>query len=429
VSMSLKSNTVWNLAGAGLPLLLGVVSIPYLIRTTGIETFGVLTLVWALIGYFSLFDFGLGRALTQQVAAARSIDQVAELPVLVKTGLWFTIAAGLVGGIILAALANQLAFHGLNISVSLQSSTKQALLIAAIGIPLTTVTTGLRGILEGYEDFRAVNLMRIGLGIGNFGLPVLSVMLIGNSLAWMVASLVAARVIVLLGHIWLVHQRLPFGWVSAHSNTVKMLSLLSFGAWMTLTNIVGPLMVTADRFIISAVLNASVVAYYTVPFEAVTRLLVLPGALTSALFPRLAFILTTDAVEARRIYKKCLMITTAAMLPICLVLAVGSKWGLTLWLGNDFADHSWPIVSILAAGVLLNGVAYIPFATIQATGDARSTALVHVAELIIYLPSLFFALKTYGLVGAAMAWTIRVGIDLVVLLVIANKKFTQLNSR
>jgi len=129
--MSLKRNTAWNLAGTGLPLLLGAVTIPYLIRTTGIEAFGVLTLVWALIGYFSLFDFGLGRALTQQVAVARSAELVAELPGLVKTGLWFTVFTGVVGGIILTVLASQLALHWLNVSVPLQFSTHQALLIAA----------------------------------------------------------------------------------------------------------------------------------------------------------------------------------------------------------------------------------------------------------------------------------------------------------
>jgi O-antigen/teichoic acid export membrane protein len=427
--MSLRRNTLWNLAGTGLPLLVAAVTIPYLIRETGVEAFGVLTLVWALIGYFSLFDFGLGRALTQQVAAARSAGLFAQLPSLVKTGLWFTAATGVVGGLILATLANQLALHWLKVSVSLQPSTSLALLIGAIGIPLTTVTTGLRGILEAYEDFKAVNLMRIGLGAANFGLPALSVLLVGSSLVWMVASLVAARVVVLVAHVWLVHQRLPAGWASAHFNNANMRGLLSFGVWMTVSSVVGPLMVTADRFVISAVLGASAVAYYTVPFEALIRVLVLPGALTSALFPRLAFIMTTDVFEARHLYRKCLTLTTAALLPVCLVLAIGSKWGLTLWLGNEFAAQSWLIVCVLAAGVLLNGVASIPFATIQATGDARSTALLHVTEFIIYIPLLLLCLKTYGLLGAAMAWSIRAGIDLVALLMIADKKFSRGSSR
>ncbi|MFS6652683.1 hypothetical protein WHK00_14665, partial [Staphylococcus aureus] len=95
-------------------------TIPYLIKQVGVEAFGVLTLIWALIGYFSLFDFGLGRALTQQVAATLAADEATHLPGLVKTGLGFTAVAGLGGGILLAALAYLLATKWLNVSISLQ---------------------------------------------------------------------------------------------------------------------------------------------------------------------------------------------------------------------------------------------------------------------------------------------------------------------
>lgn len=425
--MSLKRNTLWNLAGTGLPLLLGAVTIPYLIKTTGLETFGVLTLVWALIGYFSLFDFGLGRALTQQVAAVRSAGLFGQLPSLVKTGLWFTAITGIAGGLILAVLADQLALHWLKVSLPLQPSTHLALLIAAIGIPMTTLTAGLRGILEAYEDFKVVNLLRISLGTANFGLPALSVMLLGNSLSWMVVSLVAARFVVLLGHLWLVYKRLPAGWLSGRFDKTNLKNLLSFGAWMTVSNIVSPLMVTADRFVISAVLGASMVAFYTVPYEALSRVLVLPGALTSALFPRLAFVMRTDAAEAQRLYNKCLMLVIAALLPICIIVAIGSKWGLTLWLGKDFAENSWIIVCIMSLGVLLNGIAFVPFASIQASGDARSTAILHIFELLFYIPFLFFGLKAYGLMGAAAAWTARAGVDLIALLIIKKNKSNKLS--
>lgn len=425
--MSLKRNTLWNLAGTGLPLLLGAITIPYLINRTGVEAFGVLTLVWALIGYFSLFDFGLGRALTQQVAAVRSAGLFGQLPSLVKTGLWFTAITGIAGGLILAVLADELALHWLKVSVPLQPSTHLALLIAAIGIPMTTLTAGLRGILEAYEDFKVVNLLRISLGTANFGLPALSVMLLGNSLSWMVASLVAARFVVMLGHLWLVYKRLPAGWLSGRFDKTNLKNLLSFGAWMTVSNIVSPLMVTADRFVISAVLGASMVAFYTVPYEALSRVLVLPGALTSALFPRLAFVMRNDAAEAQRLYSKCLMLVIAALLPICIIFAIGSKWGLTLWLGKDFAENSWIIVCIMSLGVLLNGIAFVPFASIQASGDARSTAILHIFELLFYIPFLFFGLKAYGLMGAAAAWTARAGVDLIALLIIKKSKSNKLS--
>jgi O-antigen/teichoic acid export membrane protein len=61
----LAKNTLWNLLGSGAPLLVAFFAIPKLIAGLGMARFGVLTLAWVVIGYFSLFDLGLGRALTK----------------------------------------------------------------------------------------------------------------------------------------------------------------------------------------------------------------------------------------------------------------------------------------------------------------------------------------------------------------------------
>jgi O-antigen/teichoic acid export membrane protein len=419
--MSLRRNTLWNLVGSCAPFLLGVVTTPYLLRHIGVEAFGILTLVWSLIGYFSLFDFGLGRALTQNVAANRAGGQVEQLPSLVKTGLAFLLFAGAIGGILLAVLSNQLGSKWLNVSVSLQRSTVHALLIAALGIPLTTITAGLKGILEAYEDFKAVSILRMLLGATNFGFPVLSVMMFGPSLSLVVASLVAARLVVLGAHMYLVYRKLPAGWIEAKFNGEKMRGLLSFGAWMTVSNIVSPLMTFSDRFLVSAVLGAGLVAYYTVPSDVLFRFLIIPASLSAALFPRITSLMTTDRKEAKRVYEKCLKTTGLVMLPICLCIAIGSYWGLWLWLGKDFASHSWEIASILSLGILLTGIAQVPFATVQAAGNVKATSLMHVGEFVLYVPLLFLFLHYFGLRGVAIVWDIRAGADLAILLVLAKR--------
>jgi O-antigen/teichoic acid export membrane protein len=398
-----------------------MITIPYLIKEIGVETFGVLTLTWALIGYFSLFDFGLGRALTQQIAVTRSTGELADLPSLVKTGVWFTAGTGVAGGLILAALTPQLAENWLNVSKSLQPSTGQALLLASVGIPLTTVTTGLRGILEAFEDFKVVSSLRIGLGAANFGFPAISVLIVGNSLPWMVSSLIVARAIILVAHVWYVNRKLPSDWASAEFSNKNIHALLSFGGWMTISNIVGPLMVTADRFFISGVLGAAVVAYYTVPFEVVIRVLILPGAFMSVMFPRFATVIKSDPFEAKRLYRISIAIVIAALLPVCIIIALGAKLGLKLWLGEAFAEQSWVIVCVMALGLLLNGIASVPFAAIQAAGDVQKTAYLHLIELIIYVPILYASMRFMGIIGAAVAWTVRASIDLIALLTYAKK--------
>src|SRR6202030_3302179 len=83
----LARNTVWNLIGNGAPLIVAVFSIPILIHGLGKDRFGVLTLAWALIGYASLFDIGLGRALTQLAARKLGAGEEREVPTLVWTSL------------------------------------------------------------------------------------------------------------------------------------------------------------------------------------------------------------------------------------------------------------------------------------------------------------------------------------------------------
>ncbi|MDP9901579.1 flippase [Variovorax ginsengisoli] len=413
--MSFQRNALWNLAGLGVPLVAGALLIPYLLRAMGVEAFGVLTLVWALIGYFSLFDFGLGRALTQQVAWQLATGDHRALPGRVKSGLLLALATGLLGGVVLAVFAWPLGTHVLKVSPPMREAVFHALLLAAVGVPVTTATVGLRGVLEAYEDFRDVNILRMLLGVTNFGLPALSVWCLGPSLVAIVFGLTVARLVLGLWHWQLVRRRVGLDFWRAPLRRAHVQALLSVGAWMTVSSVVSPLMVTADRFVISATLGAAIVAYYTVPSEVMARLLILPGALTGVLFPRLSALLANDRAAAQALYHRCVVAVGVAMLPLCLVAGFFAHPLLSAWLGEAFADRSAPVVSILAIGLLLNGVAFVPFAAVQAAGHAHITAKLHLLEAVFYFPMLMWALGRFGIAGAALAWTVRVGIDLALL--------------
>jgi O-antigen/teichoic acid export membrane protein len=418
----LRSSSAWNLVGALAPMLLGVAVFPYLIATVHLEAFGVLTLIWALIGYFSVFDFGVGRALTHEVSRRHCAASTGELQLIVRTGLRIVGGMGAVGGLLLAAGASELGTRWLNISPALQQTATHCLLICALGIPLTTLTTGYRGVLEGLEEFKAANVLRVLLGCANFGLPALSVLLFGPSLEYIVWSLVIARAVVLFAHAWVVRRHFPRTAQAEKTEPGTVRRLFSFGAWMTVSNTVGPLMVTADRFIISNLLGGASVAFYTVPFDFIVRLLVIPAALTGALFPRFVSLFATDPAAFRHTYRKSLKTILLIMLPVSAAIALGARPGLALWLGDDFAAAAWPVASLLAVGLLFNGLAQVPHAALQASGGVKATALLHTAELVFYVPLLYGGLLLFGIVGAAAAWTLRVFADMVVLLVLFHKR-------
>src|SRR5260370_24492390 len=76
----LARNSAFNFIGQGIPFLAAFFAIPLLIRGLGTERFGVLTLAWMVICYFSLFDLGLARALTQMVAEKLSEGDLPPAP-------------------------------------------------------------------------------------------------------------------------------------------------------------------------------------------------------------------------------------------------------------------------------------------------------------------------------------------------------------
>src|SRR5437867_11276331 len=100
----LARNSALNLFAQGIPIILAIVAIPPLVRGLGPERFGVLTLAWAAIGYFSLFELGLSRALTQAVAQRLGNGGERDVPAITWTAILLLFALGVLGGVVLAFL-------------------------------------------------------------------------------------------------------------------------------------------------------------------------------------------------------------------------------------------------------------------------------------------------------------------------------------
>lgn len=409
--MSIKKNSIWNLVGAAIPIIIGLLCLPFLIKKIGIELFGILSLIWTLIGYFGLFDFGLGRALTQQVASHKSSGSNKNLTGVLITGLLITILMGLLGGVLLAIISRMLAYKWLNVSQEFQESVFYSFLIASIGIPLSTLTSGLKGILEGYEDFKKSNILRIVFGALNFLVPVLCVIFFKPRLEVIIVGLIITRLFILLLHFYFVIKKIDIRITTFEFNFFQSIPLLKYGAWMTVTNIIGPLMVVADRFIISSIIGANIVAYYTIPFDTILKVLIVPSSLTAALFPRIATLSKSNYEDKLFIYQRSIKILIKIMAPICLLIILFSKLSLKIWLGDLFADNSWIILSVLSIGIYFNSLSQLPFTALQAEGSVKITANLHVIEFLIYLPLLFISLNYLGLVGAAIIWAFRSMLD------------------
>lgn len=417
----LARNTLFNLAGQLLPLLVAFFTIPLLMRGLGVERFGVLTLTWMVIGYFTLFDLGLSRATTKFVAEALGRGEADKLPDLVWTSFLLHLMLGIIAGLFLAALTPALVGSVLKIPAQMISESKGIFFILAFSLPIVLLSTVLRGVIEAGQRFDLINLVQAPAGALMFLLPLIGLRL-GLDLRGIVLLLVAARCGTFTIYFMLCRSVFPSLRSRFLFDPELVRPLFSFGGWMTISNIIGPMLLYCDRLIIATIVSLAAVTYYAAPYEAVIRLMVFPTSMISVLFPAFSALGTTSRETVVRMYARSMKYLFLFMGPVVLVMILFAEEILRLWLGPDFAQKSAAVFQILAAGMFLTPV-QVSVSLIHGLGRPDITAKFYLFELLFYLPLLWFLVARMGVVGAALAWTIRAALDTTLVLVAVNRLY------
>ncbi len=405
---------LYNLLGAGLPLLLAIAAVPLIGRMAGYERLGFLTIVWAAIGYLGFLDFGLSRVFARRVAVAGAAGELATEVAFLR---W--IARRLFG--LCVAVAVLVAFAvpaswlaGTNASPGWLAEVRNAWLLLAASIPPLVLSNLWRGAMEGREAFGVVNVFRVTMGVWTFGAPLL-LLPFTPTLPALVGGIVLGRWVSLALHQGWCRRHLPraasLGAQAAHDRRDALRHTIAEGAWITVSGVIGPMMVVFDRFVLGAVAALGTVAVYAIPQEIVLRMLLIPALLAGVLFPRLAVLARTDSPAGAELIDRATRVTVLMQLPACLAIAWLAQPLLALWLGAEIASPAAPILRWLLVGCIVNTAAQVPFAHLQASGRSWVTARIHLAELVPYGVALFWAVSRHGALGAAWVWSARCAVD------------------
>lgn len=400
--------------GYGAPLIVAVFAIPAIVAGLGTDRFGILTLAWVLIGYFGLLDLGLGRALTMVVSEKLGLGETGEIPSLIWTALLAMLIVGVLICAVVFVASHWLIYDILNIPDSLELETYRAFLILIGFVPMVIVSVGFRGVLEAYQRFDLVNLVRIPLGIFSFAAPLV-VIFFSIRLPAIIVVLCIGRTVA-AGVQFIYCCKIIPGLVSTlRLDMEKFWLLMKFGGWMTVTNVISPLLVYVDRIFIGAMISVSAVAYYATPSEVLTKLTLLSGALMSVLFPAIASSFRTDQQRSAVLLDQGLKYVFLAIFPIVLFIVAFAPEGLALWLDDHFVQNSAGVTRILCVGTLFYCLGQIPYAFIQGAGRPDLTGKLHLMEFAPYIILLVIFIKWSGIKGVAMIWTLRFMVDTLVM--------------
>lgn len=408
--MSIVRHTSYNVVGAIIPIAISLVTVPLYVRAIGLDRYGVLALCWLLVGYFAFFDFGLGQAATQQIAAHSSGKRDVRSRIF-WSGLGLAFGLAMIAALLFVPVSKLLLPLVAGKDSALQRETIAALPLLVFAVPLGIMQSFLVGALEGREKFFVVNLILSTGTIITTLAPLITALYLDNSLRPLIAASLATRFALLIALFAAAIPAVPL-YRPKKMHLSELSRLLRFGAWATVTNIIGPILTVFDRFVIGALAGAAAVAVYVIPFNLVSQVIVLPAALARALYPKVA---AMDEGQSKAMGETALRLLASILTPATLGLALLIGPFLEIWLGRDIGSAAAPIAYVLLFGLWANSLARIALARLHALGRPKYGAMAHVAELIPYAAILYLALKTWGVVGAAVAWSTRAFFDGIIL--------------
>jgi O-antigen/teichoic acid export membrane protein len=410
-----KRNFAYNVLGSAIPIASALITVPLYLHYIGTARYGVVAIAWLLLGYFGFLDFGLSRA------SANALSRLAHDPdrqrgrVLV-TSTYLNLGLGAVGGVVLYVASDFLLLHEFKIPAGLLAELRPALPWMAAMLPLGMVAGVANGALESRERFLICSLLSgFGTVLGQV-LPLGCVYLFGPSLAVVIPAILLSRLTtVIIGFAIVVRIEWPISPFGFDRSWVRR--LFGYGVWVSVSSIVSPVLESFDQMLIGSMLGASAIAQYSIPMNLTMRSQIFASSLARTLFPRLSRESASDAKATMELAMFTLAYGFAAMIAPAILL---SGPFFKLWVGAAVAAVSTPVAQILLIGAWANGVAFLPFALLQGQGRPDITAKIHLIEVVPFIGLLWLLMRHFGLPGAAVAWSVRVCVDCLLLGVVSR---------
>ena len=393
----LRANSSATLVGMGLRFVGSLAATPVLIRSLGLERYGLWALANAALSLGLLAEFGLTSAFTVRLAAVRGDSKQEAEAISTSFGLiCLAGTAGVTAGLLVLSLFP--AALGLQPG-DLDCNAGFRILVLAIGSRL--IQQWLVAWEAGVENYRLQSLVETGHVIvmnGGFVAVALSGGRIRALAAWLLVSSVAACIT----HFSLLRRmgHLPERFRIAMSASTAR-SILGFGWRHWLANLGGALFTRGDRLIVNASLGPHAVGIYAAATAVVTKINEVSAMPIQPLTPAISNALSNqDLASARSMFwaaseRNALFVHLLGSTTF--VFAESIAW---LLAGNGSAQLAGMIrvLSLVYSAYSLVGVGHY---TMLGLGRPGANAAVVLAASASSLSAIYLGARVWGLWGVA----------------------------
>jgi O-antigen/teichoic acid export membrane protein len=417
----IKVNFIVNLLSPMARIVVALVTVPLYLHHIGDARYGVMSIVWVLLGLFGFLDLGLSRAVTNALAKLRDAPQPHRARVLLTT-FGLNLAIGVAGGLVLYVFGGLLLKHFVTMPDEISAEVSRSLPWIACLLPLTLISAAGAGALESRELFLLVNSIQIVAMTLAQVAPVLAAIFVSPSLTVVIPTAAVAQGLGAITVLAVVYRlEGPFSLRAIDWGEAR--KLLGYGGWMFATNVLYPALASADQFIIGSMMGVASVAHYAVPMSLVQRSAAVPVAFGRTLFPRMSS-LSSDAAHV--LGTRALSTMAYGFAAICAPAIVLSWTFFRYWIGADFATFAAPVAQMLFPGMWMGALSLVGFTLLQSQGRADVTGKLNIIEFLPFVALLWVLTQSFGIVGAAIAWSLRCTVDASAMLWLSGMKRKEL---
>lgn len=399
---SLLTSVAANWVGFAAQMLAAFFLSPLLVHGLGDERYGIWALLDSVIAYFTLFDLGVAASVVRYVARFEAVRDDDRLNRVFSTSLSIFGAAGLAVLVLTAGVA----FGGLSllhVPEALVTEARPALLLLglnlAVGLPLSVFPAVLDG-LGRYPTKTGVRT--VGLVLRCFLVYLLTrhggglVELAGLALVFSVAEHGAMA---MAARHYLPQLRFSPRLVDRDTfHTIRGYSLDAFVAMVA-----GRISFQTDALVIGRFLAPSFITFFALAARLVEYSKDSLRVATAVLTPAISAL---DARGDQGGIRTVLLTSTRyalwLILPAQLGLLLLGRPFLTLWLGPDYADRSYPVLAILAAPLALAVSQSVSARVLYGSGRLRWFSRVALTEALANLVLSVALVGPLGIEGVAL---------------------------
>lgn len=416
--MSLRNNIIASYTSQIYLIFISIAILPIYIKYMGPEAYGLVGFFAMLQGLFNLLDFGLTPTISRQTAQYNAgVETALNFRRLFRAlSLIFTVIA-ILGGSALYLSDNYIATHWLKLDNLNIDDVLFCLEVMAICVALRWMTGLYRGVISGFEHIVWLSVVNSIIATLRFPGVLLYMYYFGFTIkSFFVFQLIIALIeflVLSIKSFWLLPKISTQEFIGWSIKPVK--PLLGFALTIAVTSSIWVLVTQLDKLVLSGILPLSDYGYFTLAVLVAGGVLQLSAPISGPIMPRLAR-LHGEAKYKQMVqtYLDATQFIAVIVVTSGIVLAGLAKPVLYAWTGDiDLTIKTAPVLILYALGNALLSLVAFPYYLQYAKGNLKYHFIGNLVLIIVLIPSVIWAAKEYGAVGAGWIWLITQAIYLI----------------